>query len=214
VKCPHCGQRKGKRRCPVLVAEICPTCCAEIRAAPRRCPKSCPFFAPSETYQARRRKEKIAAHGAAYMEERTRLYSDEDELEVVGEIEHIAYLWEKSLDRLTDEEVAVAYEGLAVLRGPIAVPGQVIHPLATVIHKTLDSMPNCKKLPASRICEIARTLARLARESGGGSEPRAYLDRVASYHEHIDWHPIEFRVQPAGPGGWERIGRSNLIIPS
>ncbi len=41
MKCVHCGQRKGKRRCPALGGDICPQCCGEHRLKTIACPPDC-----------------------------------------------------------------------------------------------------------------------------------------------------------------------------
>lgn len=213
MKCVHCGRRKGKRGCPLLGADICPACCAEVRAERRRCPESCPFLAASESYQAQRRKEKILAHGGAYIDERLRIFSDEEDLEAVGEIEHIVYLWERSRGRASDEEIARAYEGLATLRGTIAIVGEAPHPLASLLHEIIDGFPHCGKLAGPRIVGICRSLARLARAAGaegGQNSERAYLERLESYHRYIDWTPVS--IPPARPGSGG--SGSRIIIPS
>ncbi|MBN1417365.1 MAG: hypothetical protein JXP34_01235 [Planctomycetes bacterium] len=210
MKCPHCGQRKGKRRCPLILADICPSCCAEVRAVPDRCPRDCPFFISSGQYQARRRKEKQTAHGAPYVEERKTVFPDEGDLLAAAEIEHIIYLWERRRGRMTDEEVARAYERLAGLLGPIAVVGETIPPVVSLLHQAIDRFPRCSKTPSARLPEICRGLARLARAGGAEDSPRDYLDRLADYHQYVDWTPVE--IPPAAPGTRGSGGSGSMII--
>src|SRR5689334_19423197 len=44
MKCVHCGQRRGKRRCPALSGDICPQCCGEHRLKTIDCPSTCEFL--------------------------------------------------------------------------------------------------------------------------------------------------------------------------
>jgi len=44
AKCPECGSRKGKRRCALRDAPICPRCCAALRDA-ATC-EECRFYQP------------------------------------------------------------------------------------------------------------------------------------------------------------------------
>ena len=39
--CGHCGQRKGKRRCPALAGSICSLCCGKHRLVAIACPPDC-----------------------------------------------------------------------------------------------------------------------------------------------------------------------------
>ena len=44
AKCVHCGQRKGKRRCPALDGDICTLCCGTGRGQTIECPETCVFW--------------------------------------------------------------------------------------------------------------------------------------------------------------------------
>ena len=44
AKCSHCRQRKSKRVCPALRAELCPLCCGRLREREVGCPPDCPHL--------------------------------------------------------------------------------------------------------------------------------------------------------------------------
>ena len=44
AKCVHCGQRKGKRRCPAVEGDICTLCCGTVRGQTIECPETCVFW--------------------------------------------------------------------------------------------------------------------------------------------------------------------------
>jgi hypothetical protein len=44
MKCPLCGQRKGRRRCPAQDAPICSHCCGTKRRVVVACPDDCSFL--------------------------------------------------------------------------------------------------------------------------------------------------------------------------
>jgi hypothetical protein len=51
IKCASCRQRKAKRACPALGAELCTLCCGRLRQKELRCPPACPFLAEHKLYQ-------------------------------------------------------------------------------------------------------------------------------------------------------------------
>lgn len=56
--CYYCGQRKAKRHCPALRAELCQLCCGEIRQKRINCPSSCSYL-QHQTYQEQRKWQKF-----------------------------------------------------------------------------------------------------------------------------------------------------------
>jgi hypothetical protein len=50
VACPSCGQRKGRRSCPALGAQICTICCGTKRLVEIRCPADCVYLASAREH--------------------------------------------------------------------------------------------------------------------------------------------------------------------
>ena len=48
--CPSCGQRRGKRACPALHAQICAVCCGTKRQTEIACPPECTYLALAKTH--------------------------------------------------------------------------------------------------------------------------------------------------------------------
>jgi hypothetical protein len=44
LACPSCGQRRGRRQCPALGAQICTVCCGSKRLTEIRCPSDCAYL--------------------------------------------------------------------------------------------------------------------------------------------------------------------------
>src|SRR5918992_1553217 len=65
MQCPSCGQRKGRRACPALGANICPVCCGTKRLVDIKCPADCGYLASAREHPAavvKRRQERDVAH--------------------------------------------------------------------------------------------------------------------------------------------------------
>jgi hypothetical protein len=63
--CPSCGQRKPRRACPALGANICTVCCGTKRQVDIRCPADCGYLAAAREHPAavvRRQQERDVAH--------------------------------------------------------------------------------------------------------------------------------------------------------
>jgi hypothetical protein len=59
--CPSCGQRKSRRACPALGANICPVCCGTQRLVEIKCPADCGYLASAREHPSaivRRRQER------------------------------------------------------------------------------------------------------------------------------------------------------------
>jgi hypothetical protein len=50
VACPLCGQRKARRTCPALGAQICAVCCGTKRLVEIRCPNDCGYLATAREH--------------------------------------------------------------------------------------------------------------------------------------------------------------------
>ena len=48
--CPSCRQRRGRRSCPALGAQICAPCCGTKRLVEIRCPPDCPYLKSAELH--------------------------------------------------------------------------------------------------------------------------------------------------------------------
>jgi hypothetical protein len=64
MHCPSCGQRKARRACPALGANICPVCCGTKRLVEIKCPVDCGYLASAREHPAavvKRRQERDVA---------------------------------------------------------------------------------------------------------------------------------------------------------
>jgi hypothetical protein len=52
VRCPLCGGRKARRRCPALRQDICSVCCATKRLVEIDCPSDCGYLAAAREHPA------------------------------------------------------------------------------------------------------------------------------------------------------------------
>ena len=52
MTCPSCGQRKGRRTCPALGANICTICCGTKRLVEIACPESCVHLGAARAHPA------------------------------------------------------------------------------------------------------------------------------------------------------------------
>jgi hypothetical protein len=52
MKCPSCGQRAAKRRCPALREQICPVCCGTKRQREIDCPPDCIYLTVARQHPA------------------------------------------------------------------------------------------------------------------------------------------------------------------
>jgi hypothetical protein len=51
MKCPSCNQRKGKRPCPALRANICSNCCGTKQIKEIACPPDCGYLVTGREYR-------------------------------------------------------------------------------------------------------------------------------------------------------------------
>ena len=64
MTCPSCGQRKARRSCPALNAQICAICCGTKRLTEIACPPDCTYLAAAREHPAavvRREQERDVA---------------------------------------------------------------------------------------------------------------------------------------------------------
>ena len=54
MKCPSCNQRKGKRPCPALRADICSHCCGSKQIREIACPADCSYLLAGKEYREMR----------------------------------------------------------------------------------------------------------------------------------------------------------------
>ncbi|MGQ0735119.1 MAG: hypothetical protein ACT4QD_15890 [Acidobacteriota bacterium] len=52
MTCPKCRQRRGKRACPALQADICAICCGTKRLTEIACPSDCRYLETSQRHPA------------------------------------------------------------------------------------------------------------------------------------------------------------------
>lgn len=52
VVCPLCGQRRSKRNCPAIGAQICTVCCGTKRLVEIRCPGDCVYLTTARDHPA------------------------------------------------------------------------------------------------------------------------------------------------------------------
>ena len=181
MTCPSCGQRKGRRTCPALGANICTICCGTKRLVEIACPESCVHLGAAR------------AHPAAVV----RKQQDSDVASILPAIRHLTerqyqlfFLFQtliarhkpEGLARLLDADVAEAAAAVAATletaaRGVIyehtaaSLPAQR---LAGELRQMLEEMRQAGATVYDREAALVlRAVEEGARASGGGT---AYLE--------------------------------------
>lgn len=138
TKCVHCHQKKGKRTCPALGGNICPSCCGEYRIAVIHCPKDCVYLTTHESYQ-----QKKTAH--AFSQDRLQLAHalqnryGKDGAAFLNLLDIITYSYFHLQPTSQDHEVISGFEILRSSLSPIQAPNQKISPFGDFLQKELES---------------------------------------------------------------------------
>jgi uncharacterized protein (DUF2267 family) len=188
MACPLCRERKSRRACPALGAEICTVCCGTKRMVEIRCPPDCPYLETARTHPAavvRRQQE---------MDLRVFLPTVQDLPDEQAEmlwfvLSRVRAFQPDGFVRLTDDEIAEAADSLAstfetAARGlifehrPASLAAQR---LSTVIKDGLAKLPEASRPGFDRnIAVVLRRVEKGAKEARkqAGGDVTAYLQIV------------------------------------
>jgi hypothetical protein len=183
--CPSCSQRKARRACPALGANICPVCCGTKRLVEINCPSDCGYLASAREHPAavvRRRQERDVEQLLPTIRHLTeRQYQLFFLFHSV-----IARFAPAGFTRLVDADVADAASAVAstletAARGVIyehTPPGPPAQALATELKTVLAQMREQGARVFDREAAIVlRAIEQGARATGADS-PTTYLDLV------------------------------------
>ena len=188
MQCPSCGQRKARRACPALGANICAVCCGTKRLVEIKCPADCGYLASAREHPAavvRRRQERDVAQLLPTIRHLTeRQYQ-------LFFLFHtmIARFTPPGFTRLVDADVADAVAAVAATletaaRGVIyehTAPGPPAQALATELKTVLARMrEQGAKVFDREAAIVLRAIEQGARGTTVPAEgPTRYLDLVA-----------------------------------
>jgi len=107
MKCPVCGERKGKRPCPAKGGAICAQCCGEKRILEIDCPESCAYLKAGRAREAEhgyahRLRPEDPAQAQKFQQVLTELENP------ISVLEYVIADARRSMRTLTDPEVAEA----------------------------------------------------------------------------------------------------------
>ena len=229
AKCPKCERRKGKRYCPALETEICPPCCATYRLGEIACPPDCPHLA-SEHYQHKRRHEKAATRGKAFVAGLTRLFSADRLRQFAFMLQADLYYYMRERGRIDDATIASTLLHLKNRLGRVVIPERTPHELAGFLHRRLadPSYPRSPTFTREDAQSALETLERHIRSRhlrghGEDSPPRyGFHDELRGYFDaldfeaDLDYDPAETLVEFDGasyPRREEKRSEGGLILP-
>ena len=206
MPCPSCGQRKARRACPAVGANICTVCCGTKRLVDIQCPPDCGYLASAREHPAavvRRQQERDVAHLLPTIRHLTeRQYQ-------LFFLFHtlIARHAPQGFSRIVDADVAEAAAALAATletaaRGVIyehTPQGPPAQALATELKTMLAQMREQGAKVFDR--EAAIVLRAIEQGARGAAVPvngaTGYLDLVARLL-HVSGHPTP-QSAPASP---------------
>lgn len=204
VKCAHCRDRKGKRKCPHLSGMICTACCGENRRTVFPCPADCPYLHTGESYRRQRAapqvREKFTGRYAGY------LRAGKDSLvRDLFEIERILYLGAAKAGKGDDGEIMEAVTFLRRSMSSLATvenfPGLLGRHLVDEVKKFAgDDSPGRRDEIREAADQLIRFLNSVSKCEGGD---RDYIDLL-----HLAGHDMGFE-KPVGPA--KRASR--IILP-
>jgi hypothetical protein len=174
VTCPSCGQRKGRRLCPALGAQICTVCCGTKRLTEIRCPANCAYLATAREHPAaatlKRERNEMTLLSAA-LRDLSEAQVDLFVLFTTAIVKHRS----SDLQPLLDVDIVEAAEALAATY-ETAVRGVIYE------HRTAS-------LPAERLASELRAVAEKAtraRGSKGERDAALVLRRIATAAREAD----------------------------
>jgi hypothetical protein len=186
--CPSCGQRKSRRACPALGANICPVCCGTKRLVEITCPADCGYLASAREHPAaivRRRQE----HDVEQLLPTIRHLTERQYQIFFLFHTLIARFTPQGFSGLIDADVADAAAAVAATletaaRGVIyehTPPGPPAQALATELRTMLAQMrEQGAKVFDREAAIVLRAIEQGARGStGSAATPTRYLDLVA-----------------------------------
>jgi len=148
AKCAKCKQKKAKRFCTALGAELCSRCCGLLRNKEIHCPPSCSFFIQHKPYQEKKIIEKKRPAPSKSELGKKDILHDERMAWLVLHIEApIKEYGERNLS-LTDKDVLLALdyarERMEKCRQLIILPGGDQNPKNDLGEAILKSMESCR----------------------------------------------------------------------
>jgi hypothetical protein len=219
AKCKKCSARKGKRPCPALGGEICPTCCGENRLETIPCPRDCPFL-QGEFYQHHRRQEQALSRGRDFVALQEKLFRDEAAREFVFRIQADLYYFGRENGPFDDAAAAAALETVKSFLSKVFVPPEGPSPLTRFL---LDRLGDGKRYPAGpglgaeerrrAVGALASHVRSLARDGS-----RRYFQIIAGFFDaldfeaDLDYSPLDAAEGEAVRPAPRKTG-SGLILP-
>jgi hypothetical protein len=216
MSCPVCHDRKPRRACPALGADICTVCCGTKRLVEIRCPSDCRYLATARVHPAavvRRRQETDLRAFLPTVQD-----LNDDQLQILWFVLSLMRAFRpEGFMRLTDDEVAEAAASLAstfetAARGLIYEhrPGSLAaQRLAGVIKDALGKLPEAGRpgfeQNAAVVLRAVEKGSKEARKQFGG-DLTAYLQIVQRLAKPGDEGAQATESRPLTPS-------SGLIIP-
>jgi hypothetical protein len=178
VKCPLCGSRRGKRRCPAKRADICAICCGEKRVVEIDCPQDCQWLRDGQANELRR---EWTEYLRAQAPEKARLWMSvmDGWLPVVDAVEQSVADAARSIRDLSDEETAEALAG--VLKGYSAEANGILY-------RPSSTSPRVEAVSRD-LHEGVEALRASVRKDGRGELPhKAILDSLQAVLDRVEFH--------------------------
>ena len=188
MTCPSCGQRKARRDCPALRANICTICCGTKRLVEIQCPDTCVYLVSAREHPAAVVKRQQEIDVAALLPTISHLTERQYQLFfLVHSV--IARHKPEAFSRLVDEDVAEAAAAVAATvetagRGvlyehrPASLPAQRLSKEITAMVEEVRS--HGTKIYDGELAIALRAIERGARETRKLSgEDTAYLALIA-----------------------------------
>ncbi len=218
TKCPLCSARKGKRSCPALAKEICPSCCAEGRLKTIPCPSDCPHLA-GEIYQHNRRRERATVEGKEFLENQEKLFTGKEAREFAFRLQADIYYFARENGAPGDAAVAESLTTLETFLSKIFVPPAASLPLARFLMERMGDERRYA-IPGLGTDERRRTIKALAAHvrSRAREGSRLFHEEISGFFDpldfeaDLDYSPEDHPAETTRPGEPPRTP-GGLILP-
>ena len=192
TKCVICGQRRGKRFCPLKNAMICSQCCGLLQVE-ANCLEDCPFLLESKTFASEKQGERENQLGERFKRD----FSADDE-DAMGTVDSVAtplndlflaaakddgYLEDKDLVEALDDLIMNLQGGLGEIKSPEDVKLNRAGNLVPQMKERVESLDAEPPVPDYLVVPSLEILRGLVSLSIIEENPKAYIDELAKERE-------------------------------
>jgi len=168
AKCSYCHQRKGKRACPALHAEICTGCCGERRGKEIHCPPDCAYLSTHEAYQRERIGELFTLTWHRFSKQ-SKAASGESGYRLGLFLLMTIFQYVVDRPAALDAEVLSGLEQLRKRMSPIHLPQFFSTPLGEFLWKKLEAFTREMPIDPSVASAVLEEYLKMLSDFSGGS---------------------------------------------